>query len=115
MSYQDDNATWEAHLDAGVHWKEAYRYVTERARTFLLGMPGGSAVNTKALAFALYDGPNEFTTERLFQALKAQAAHDLHDCWQPGEPVMRMGKQVRPKVWRAPKAKTCPHCGGVLP
>lgn len=116
MSYQDDHATWEAHLASDVHWKEAYAYVGERARTYLLGQ--ASTLTTTALATALYDGPDDFTTQRVFQALQALGAHALHDCWQPGEPVTarRFGKvtTIRPKVWRSPPAKTCPHCGGNL-
>lgn len=118
MSYQDPASVWEAHMAPGVHWKEAYAYLGERTRTYLMTLPANKNVGTTNLATALYDGTDHFTQQRIFSGLKALAAHQLADCWSPGQPIISRiyGRDVMrtPKAWHAPKDKTCPHCGGKL-
>lgn len=116
MSYQDTTAQWEAELAEGIHWREAYAFVATRAKTLLLSIPGH--ISTNALVSALYTGNDHYTRQRVYKALGAQATHSLAGWWQDGHPEVRrvMGRDqtVTPRIWRAPPAKKCPHCGGEL-
>ena len=108
----------EKALAPGNHWKDAYRVVEDNARNLIAALPPWEKLNTAQLVATLYIGTDDFTRQRVFSALKALASHGLADYWEAGPPetVTRFGKEItrRPKLWRAPPPKTCPHCGGRL-
>lgn len=107
----------EQSMAASVHWKAAYQVIEDSARNFLLAAPPGKTYSTKELVAGLYNGNDHFTTQRIFAALKALAAHGLKDCWEPGPALpSRFGRAAGfSKYWKAPpEGKRCPHCHGVL-
>lgn len=106
----------EQSMAASVHWKAAYQVIEDSARNFLLAAPPGKTYTTKELVAGLYNGNDHFTTQRIFAALKALAAHGLKDCWSPGQAAkVSFGRTPgAQKIWAAPAVKRCPHCNGVL-
>jgi hypothetical protein len=91
---------------------ETYDLIEKATRGYLAGLARGVQISTAQLVDALYDSDME--REVAFRAIKALAYGRLADCWSAGPPVMRYGKEVRPKLWHSPVVKTCKHCGGEL-
>lgn len=62
--------------------------------------------------------------QRLYRVLRSLATHQLADCCERDEPVVKFGKERRPWLWVKPgtgqgavqpAVHACPHCGGKLP
>lgn len=94
----------EGAMASDIHWKTAYKTVEDATRNLFTALPPGTRLTTKALAAELYKGANDFTIQRIFSALKANASHGLAEYWEPGEVRKAFGKPGSGKIWRAPTA-----------
>lgn len=114
MSFANDDLTWEAILAPFNPARECYGILKVAVVTYLEQHRGAPPLSTIDLVEAIYSGENDQTDQRIFSGLKAMAFVELRDYWDHGPEKTYMGRTMKPKLWRAPPAKTCPHCGGVL-
>lgn len=92
---------------------EVYTMMEKAVRAHLATLPCGVQISTAQLVDALYSRDEE--RELAFRAIKTMGHGALADCWVAGPLKIQYGKETRPKQWRRPEPKACPHCGKEIP